>query len=329
MDAPRGALAIAALTLLLAGCSGTATDSGVPVSATEATSSPSPSRSTSPRPSAPTAPVSTTTPRSSSSGSTTPGSTPPGVTSGPTTDGSTAPAEAWPDVGLPSVNDPTCADGRPPVLLLHGTFSTAATDFRPLAQGLTTAGRCVFALDYGQWGTAAVADSVTVVAAFTQRILIATGSEQVDVVGYSQGGLVLRTALRQDGLAPVVRTAVLIAPSFHGTELTGLDGVPVPFCAACQDQLAGSDLLTELDRGGDLDGQVRYSVLSTERDDIVVPVPSQVPEGPADRVRSWTVEELCPGLVTDHVTLPRTSAAVSWVTSALDEWPGDPSAVAC
>lgn len=328
METSRRALTIAALAVLVAaGCSGPTVDDGRR-GAPETVSSPAatsrPQTSTSPTGPDPSTTFRSTTPPPPTSSRPTTAATP-----GTTAPGSTGPAEAWPDVGLPSVNDPACADGRPPVLLLHGTFSTAASDFGPLSRGLTAAGRCVFALDYGQWGTAAVADSATVVAAFAERILAATGAPQLDVVGYSQGGLVLRTALRQDGLAPVVRTAALIAPSFHGTSLPGVGDLPGQLCQACNDQLAGSDLLTTLDSGGDLDGEVRYAVLSTERDDIVLPVSSQAPVGPPDRVRSWLVEELCPGLVTDHVALPRTPAAVSWVTATLDEWPAEQAAVTC
>ena len=102
------------------------------------------------------------------------------------------------------------------------------------------------------------------VSLFIDTVLAVTGADQVDVVAYSQGGLVLRTALRQDGLAGKVAVAVLIAPSFHGTTSPLLDALPAGACPACTDQGAGSALLTELDAGGDLDGDVRYAVLSTE-----------------------------------------------------------------
>lgn len=235
----------------------------------------------------------------------------------------------WPQVDLAGVNDPTCSDNRPPVLLLHGTFSTAASNFGPLSQGLLAAGRCVWAVDYGTLGTAAVRDSAAQVAGFARQVLESTRTDRLDVVGYSQGGLVLRAALRLDDLAPVVRTAVLLAPSFHGTALSGVGDLPVALCPACRDQLAGSALLAELAVNGDLDGTVRYAVLSTVRDDVVIPVDGQVPQGPPDRVRSALVEDLCPTLVTDHVALPATATAVAWTVAVLQDWSVDPIVVPC
>ncbi len=137
------------------------------------------------------------------------------------------------------------------------------------------------------------------------------------MVGYSQGGLVLRTALRLDGLAPDVATAVLIAPSFHGTTSALVAAVPTAACPACTDQRAGSDLIAELDRGGDLDGDVRYAVLSSREDTVVTPVESQVPRGPADRVTALVVQDQCPGERLDHLGLRGDAGVISWVVAAL------------
>ena len=200
-----------------------------------------------------------------------------------------------PDVGLAGVNDPACTSTKPPVVLLHGSFSTVADNFAPLVAALLASGRCAYGLDYGNDGTAAVTASATQAADLVRLVLTVTGAAQVDVVGYSQGGLVLRTALRLNGLARVVRVAVLLAPSFHGTTSPLATLVPGMLCPACADQAAGSPLLTRLDAGGDLDGDVRYAVLSTRDDQIVTPVSSQIPDGPADRVRSLEVQQACPG----------------------------------
>ena len=92
--------------------------------------------------------------------------------------------------------------------------------------------------------------------------------------------------------------------------------LPSGLCPACEDQIAGSALLTDLATGGDLAGNVRYAVLSTRNDVVVTPVSSQVPQGPADRVRSAIYEEHCaPG--TDHVELLGLPATARWVQAAL------------
>ena len=196
----------------------------------------------------------------------------------PTRSSGAAPSPFGP-VGLPGVNDPSCSSEQRPVVLLHGTFSTVKSNFAAMTPALQASGRCVFGIDYGSGGVRPVKESAAAVTAFVDEVLAATGADQVDVIAYSQGGLVLRTALRQDGLADKVAVAVLIAPSFHGSTSTLLNALPAGACPACADQIAGSALLTELDAGGDLDGDVRYAVVSSLNDTVVTPVASQVPAG--------------------------------------------------
>jgi triacylglycerol lipase len=204
------------------------------------------------------------------------------------------------------------------VVLLHGSFSTLASNFAALVPVLQASGRCVYGLEYGHGGVGAVRDSAAAVTGFISTVRRITGAGRVDVVGYSQGGLVLRTALRMDGLAPAVRVAVLIAPSFHGTTSPLARALPASVCPACADQVAGSALLRQLATGGDLDGAVRYAVVTTADDTVVTPVSSQVPDGPPDRVRSISVQQACPGTHVDHVALPAYPGVVHWVVAALD-----------
>ena len=61
-------------------------------------------------------------------------------------------------VGIAGVNDPQCRSDAPPVVLLHGTFSTVASNFSAMAPALQSSGRCVYALGYGSNGTGPVRD---------------------------------------------------------------------------------------------------------------------------------------------------------------------------
>jgi triacylglycerol lipase len=227
-------------------------------------------------------------------------------------------APSLPHVGLAGVNDPGCRSTEPPVVLLHGSFSTLASNFAALAPALRASGRCVFGLEYGPGGVDAVRNSATAVTAFVATVREITHADRIDAVGYSQGGLVLRTAMRWDGLAAAVRVAILIAPSFHGTTSPLARAVPASVCPACADQVAGSALLRDLAAGGDLDGTVRYAVVTTADDVVVTPVSSQIPTGPPDRVRSISVQRACPGTRVDHVALPGYPGVVHWVVAALD-----------
>ena len=310
MRRAAGGLIAALILAVLPACSGPGTPvavPGAPSSSVVGGSTLSPGSSSSPGGSSPT-----------------PGST------GPAPAGTGTTSSALPDVHLPGVNDPSCASDERPVVLLPGTFSTVAGNFAPLAPALQADGRCVFGINYGSAGIGPVRDSATTVARFVDDVLTVTGADQIDVVAFSQGGLVLRTALRLDGLAPQVGTAVMIAPSFHGTTSDLLDGVPAVACPACADQTAGSELLTELDAGGDLDGQVRYATISSRDDTVVTPVQAQSPVGPPDRVQSLIVQDACPQTHLDHLQMPADPGVITWVRRALltDGRPG-PSAYSC
>ena len=68
----------------------------------------------------------------------------------------------------------------------------------------------------------------------------------------------------------------------------------------------------------------------TSSDAVVTPWQSQLPAGPADRVRSVVVDQQCPGLVVRHEDMARTPAVVGWVVAALDTGGAvDPAALRC
>jgi triacylglycerol lipase len=211
--------------------------------------------------------------------------------------------------------------------------STPASNFTPLAAGLQSSGRCVYAVLYGGlfgWGGIGDIDtSAREVAAFARKVKQASGSEQLDVVAFSQGALVLRDAL-QAALDPAdVRLAVLLAPNYHGTTVDLATRVPAAVCPACAQQVAGSALLVRLAQHGELASGVRYATLSTRRDTWVLPVSGQSPRGPADRVRRQLLEDACPRVLTTHIDLPATPAALNWVLAALRSQGRPPATFAC
>ncbi|MGI5336502.1 esterase/lipase family protein [Streptomyces sp. CA-181903] len=236
---------------------------------------------------------------------------------------------------------PGSGDGRPcrpsaahprPVVLVHGTWLDAAATWPALAGHLTRRGYCVFALDYGRVpdapglaGLGPVERSAGELASFVDEVLATTRARQVDIVGHSQGGMMPRYYLRFLGGARKVHTLVGLGPSNHGTTVLGLSTLAryVPATTvllhhpALRQQLAGSAFLRELNRGGDTVPGVRYTVIATRFDEVVVPYRSQFLTGPD--VDNILLQDVCPLDPAAHWTLALADpVAFRLVANALD-----------
>src|SRR5262249_29472238 len=98
--------------------------------------------------------------------------------------------------------------------------------FAPL---LANHGYCVFALTYGLHpgedyvgGLEPIEDSSAELASFVDRVLAATGAQQVDLVGHSEGTVMPQYYLKFRGGAAKVDKYVAISPLYHGTTLLGV-----------------------------------------------------------------------------------------------------------
>ncbi|MEU9599564.1 alpha/beta fold hydrolase [Streptomyces sp. NPDC048109] len=223
------------------------------------------------------------------------------------------PSSGWNDFTC----EPSAAHPRP-VVLVHGTFGNSVDNWLGLAPYLTNRGYCVFSLDYGQLpgvplfhGLGPVEKSAEQLAAYVDKVLTATGAAETDLVGHSQGGMMPRYYLRFLGGADKVNALVGIAPSNHGTTLSGLTRLLPYFpgvedllnehTPALADQVVGSDVLTELNAGGDTVPGVRYTVLATKYDEVVTPYRSQFLDGPG--VRNVLLQDLCPLDLSEHLAI--------------------------
>ncbi|WP_217238819.1 triacylglycerol lipase [Streptomyces sp. AC555_RSS877] len=212
---------------------------------------------------------------------------------------------------------PSAAHPRP-VVLVHGTFANSVDNWLGLAPYLKNRGYCVFSLDYGQLpgvplvhALGPIDKSAEQLKAYVDKVLAATGAAETDLVGHSQGGMMPRYYLKFLGGAAKVNALVGIAPSNHGTTLSGftrllpyfpgIEDLLTTNTPALADQVAGSAFLTKLNEGGDTVPGVRYTVLATKYDEVVTPYRSQFLSGPD--VRNILLQDLCPADLSEHAVI--------------------------
>jgi triacylglycerol esterase/lipase EstA (alpha/beta hydrolase family) len=208
-------------------------------------------------------------------------------------------------------------------------------NWQALSPLLVNNGYCVFALNYGShagsgllgiYGTGHIPQSATQLSSFVNKVLAATGANQVDVVGHSQGGVMPRYYLRFLGGAAKVHALVGLAPSNHGTTLDGLATLAgfIPgadlflgiLCPACEEQLAGSSFLGNLNSGGDTVPGVSYTVIESEFDEVVTPYTSAFMSGPG--VTNILLQNQCSLDKGEHLSMAYDHIADGDVLNALD-----------
>ena len=163
-----------------------------------------------------------------------------------------------------------------PVLLVHG-FAGTTSSLALVARALNTRGMTVEAMSYPPLGTS-VKQLAERLVAEVERILLATGTDKVHLVGHSLGGVVIAQAIADGRLNGRVDTVITLGSPFGGSPWAGV----LPFVEIVRELRAGSPLLRRLASAPLPDG-VRWLSLTAALD-IVVPglraVPSHAQAGP-------------------------------------------------
>ena len=222
-----------------------------------------------------------------------------------------------------------------PVVLVEGTFSSMYNSFGALSPDLADNGYCVYAFNYGQtipftgfYAMGNIATSAAELSAEVNQVLAKTGASKVDLVGWSQGGMMPRYYINDLGGAAKVNMLVGLAPSNYGTTLDGLAtlisdlgllGVTTALlsvaCEACVQQVQESSFLTSLNQAPTAPG-VRYVVIETADDEVVTPYTNAfLPAGP--NVENITLQSQCPQDASDHLSIGYDSNALQDVINAL------------
>jgi len=245
-------------------------------------------------------------------------------------------ADDHPDAAPPGANDFGCvpsAQHPRPVVVAHGTDSNSYTDFAALAPLLADSGWCVYALNFGKaagaddYGTGDIRVSARQFGEFVDTVRAATGAEEVDVVGVSQGATVSRYYInRLGGAAAVHRWVGVASPSYGGTfyglgpiaeQIPGAsDIVAEEFSIALVQQAQGSELLTELNNPTDTVPGVDYTTIGTSVDEVIQPSSNVALHGPG--AVNLVVQDLCPQNLTGHFNMPYDNFTLSLIRQTLD-----------
>jgi triacylglycerol lipase len=218
-------------------------------------------------------------------------------------------------------NDYDCKPrrGKPPVVLVHGTFANGTLNWAYMGPRLGDAGWCTFSFTYGvRNGIAATGDirrSAKQLATFVKRVRRATGAPKVKLVGHSQGGMMPRWYLRFLKGSRYANELIALAPSNHGTKIAR--GVPYAGCPACAQQATNSSLLRKLNRGREVERGVDYTVIQTRLDTTIVPYRSAFLDGPGKQVTNILLQRRCPDNRAGHGGIAFDVVAYQWVVHAL------------
>jgi triacylglycerol lipase len=214
----------------------------------------------------------------------------------------------------PSVT-PVEQSAQPPVLLVPG-YGGSTSSLRPLAAALRTAGRYVTIVHLAGNGTGDLNLQAGVVQHAVRRM---AGAGEVDLVGYSAGGVIVRLWFQEYGGGSVARRIVTLGSPHHGTDLASFatDLAPNRCPAACRQLATGSDLMRRLNDGDETPPGPYWVSIWTTQDRISTPPDTASLEGALD----IPVQRVCPGRQVDHDQLPADPAVIAMVLSELRRTP--------
>ncbi len=219
---------------------------------------------------------------------------------------------------------PTAQHPRP-VVLVPGLTGSMARDWQAAAPLLANNGYCVFAYDFSSQGSEAIEPAAAGLSSFVDQVIAATGSNAVDLVSHSEGGVIARYYLEFLGGAAKTHDLVQISPLNHGTtaygigtlaQKSGLTPVVNTVCTPCVEQTAGSSFMQKLNGNGDTVAGVNYTVIGTRYDEIITPYESQFLSGP--HVDNILLQNQCSLDAVDHLASQYDSIALRDMLNALD-----------
>ncbi|MFF0791988.1 lipase family alpha/beta hydrolase [Streptomyces spiralis] len=205
-------------------------------------------------------------------------------------------------------------EAKPPVVLLHGFIDNRSV-FLLLRRNLAQHGRHrVESLNYSPL-TCDIRTAAELLGRHMEEICERTGSERVDVVGHSLGGLIARYYVQRLGGDLRVRTLVTLGTPHSGTRVAPLANAhPI-----VRQMRPGSELIEELSRPAP-GCRTHFVSFWSDLDHLMDPLESACVEHPDLQATNIQVSGI------GHLALPVHPAVASGIRQALDTVrPGDPS----
>jgi hypothetical protein len=264
-----------------------------------------------------------------------------------------AAAESLTPTYVPGANNFLCrpsAQHPYPVVLVHGTAEDEGSNWVSLAPLLANNGYCVYAFNYGEtllslFGRVDalnyIEHSAEELSSFVNTVKFWSGASKVDIVGHSQGGMMPNYYLKFLGGASKVNVMLGLAPSNHGTTLSGLTellskipGAPileklVEYVGApsLPQQEIGSPFEKHLFESGDTVSGPRYVVIESTHDEVVTPYTNAFLSGSS--VTNITIQNQCPSDPVEHIGITEDSPALQNVLNQLGSSPNQSFKATC
>lgn len=204
-----------------------------------------------------------------------------------------------------------------PVVLVHGSNSTAYVDWAGLAPRLRDRGVCVYALNYGYVegrgnSQTSIERSSAQLGRVVERVLAQTGAARVDLVGFSQGAAVARHYVNVLGGAQHVDKWVGMASPTYGATFYGVGSlvaampggrelIGAALGPALPELIVGSALLAQLNADGDTRPGVEYTTITTMFDEMIQPYSNQFLTDPG--AENLVIQDLCPANMIGHMNM--------------------------
>lgn len=249
---------------------------------------------------------------------------------------------AGPELSVPAAElaaaldcpQPLAGATRAPVLLIPGTNLEPKGNFDwNYMPALTDAGIPWCALELPRYGMGDVQVAAEYVVAALRRMYSESG-RRVSIVGYSQGGMIGRWALRWwPDTRAMVEDLIGNAPSNHGT-LTARPACSSSCAPAYWQQRDDSRFIAALNDGPETFAGIDYTVNFTRYDEVVTPNADAATGSSAlrtgdGRIQNTALQDVCPSNTAEHLVIGSYDP-VAWalVLDALtNDGPADPARI--